>query len=137
MCARALDIECCRNGIDQRRRGRVHERFGRGFGRNPKLGTEPLRQCRVVPFRRASIAGQQEAADQVPTIDLAQRIELDKASRVSRRGKMVAGGILVLHEAFQPLHEPPPERLAAKERPIVELGTIVQGEAREEIPAIE
>jgi len=39
----------------------------------------------------------------MPTIHLAQRIELDKASRVSCRGKMFAGAILVLHEAFQPI----------------------------------
>ena len=122
--------------MDQRRRGGVHERFGRGFGRNPKLVTQPLCQCRVVPFCRTSIAGKQEAADQMPTIHLAQRIELDKASGVSCRGKMFAGGILVLHEAFQPMHEPPPERLAAKERPIVELGTIGQREAREEVTPI-
>jgi len=60
----------------------------------------------------------------MPAIHLAQRIELDKASRVSCRGKMFAVGILVLHEAFQRMHEPPPERLAAIERPVVELGTI-------------
>src|SRR4051812_41941633 len=34
------------------------------------------------------------------------------------------------------MHEPPPERLAAKERPIVELGTIGQREARQEVPPI-
>ena len=88
--------------MDQRRRSGVHERFGRGFGRNPKLVTQPLCQCRVVPFCRASIAGKQEAADQIPAIHLAQRIELDKTSRVSCRGEMFAGGILVLHQAFQP-----------------------------------
>src|SRR5882757_1507238 len=137
MYAGALYIECGRNGMDQRRRGGVHERFGRGFGRNPKLVTQPLCQRRVVSFCRTSIAGKQQAADQMPTIYLAQRIELDKASRVSCRGKMFAGGILVLHQAFQPMHEPPPERLAAKERPIVELGTIGQGEAREEVTPIE
>src|SRR5882724_3892275 len=136
MYAGALYIECCRNGMYQRRRGGVHERFGRGFGRNPKLLTQPLYQRRVVPFCRTSIAGKQEAADQIPTIHLAQRIELDKASRVSCRGKMFAGGILVLHEAFQPMHEPPPERLAAKERPIFEFGTIGQSEAREEVSPI-
>ena len=79
--------------MDQRRRGGVHERFGRGFGRNPKLVTQPLCQCRVVPFCRTSIAGKQEAADQMPTIDLTQRIELDKAPRVSCRGKMFAAGV--------------------------------------------
>src|SRR6266481_4037422 len=136
MCAGALYIECCRNGLEQLRSGGVHERFGRGFGGNPKLVTQPLCQCRVVPFCRTSIAGKQETADQMPTIHLAQRIELDKASRVSCRGKMFAGGILVLHEAFQPMHEPPPERLAAKERPIIELGTIGQREAREEVTPI-
>ena len=136
MYAGALYIECCRNGLDQRRRGGLHEGFGRGFGRNPKFVSQPLCQCRVVPFCRTSIAGKQEAADQMPTIHLAQRIEFDKASRVSCRGKMFAGGILVLHEAFQPMHEPPPERLAAKERPIVELGTIGQREAREEVTPI-
>src|SRR2546427_4808008 len=72
----------------------------------------------------------------IPTIHLAQRIELDKASRVSCRGKMFAGGILVLHETFQSMHQPPPQRLAAIERPIVELGTIAQGEAREEVAPI-
>ncbi len=122
--------------MGQRRRDGVHERFGRGFGRNPKLFPEPLCQCCVVPFCRASIAGKQEAADQMPTIHLAQRIELDKACRVSSRGKMFTGGILVLHEAFQPLHEPPPQRLAAIERRIVELGTIGQGEARQEVAPI-
>ena len=135
MYVAALDIACCRNS-KERRRGGLHERFGRGFGRNPKLVTQPLCECRVVPFCRASIAGKQEAADQMPTIHLAQRIELDKASRVSRRGKMFAGGILVLHEAFQPVHEPSPERLAAIERPIVELGTIGQREAGEEVTPI-
>ena len=136
MHAGALYIEGCRNGIDPRRRGGVHQRFGRGFGRNPELVAQPLCQCRVVPFCRTSIAGKQEAADQIPTIHLAQRVEFDQASRVSCRGKMFAGGILVLHEAFQPMHEPPPERLAAKERPIVELGTIGQREAREEVTPI-
>src|SRR3981189_397780 len=72
----------------------------------------------------------------MPTRPLAQRIELDKGPGVSCRGKIFAGGILVLHEAFQPMHEPPPERLAAKERPIVELGTIGQREAREEVTPI-
>ena len=57
-------------------------------------------------------------------------------SGVSRRGKMFAGGVLVLHQAFQPMHEPPPECLAAKERPIAELGTIGQREAREEVTPI-
>src|SRR3954453_1305065 len=136
MYAGTLYVECCRNGMEQRRRGGVHERFGRGFGCNPKLVTKPLCQCCVVSFCRTSIAGKQEAADQMPTIHLAQRIELDKASRVSCRGKMFAGGILVLHEAFQSMHQPPPQRLAAIERPIVELWTIAQGEAREEIAPI-
>src|SRR6185312_9521106 len=36
----------------------------------------------------------------------------------------------------QPMHEPPPERLAAIERPIVELGTIVQRKACEKITPI-
>src|SRR5450755_667758 len=72
----------------------------------------------------------------MPAIHLAQRIEFDKAYRVSCRGKMFAGGILDLHEAFQPMHEPPPQRLAAIERPIVELGTIGQREAREEVTPI-
>jgi hypothetical protein len=49
---------------------------------------------------------------------------------------MFAGGILVLHEAFQPMHEPPPQRFAAIERPIVELGTVGQGKAREEVTPI-
>src|SRR5262249_25035103 len=84
----------------------------------------------------SSIASKQQAADQMPAIHLAERIELDQAPRVSGRGKMIAGGILVLHEALKPVHEPPPERLAAKERPIVELGTIGQGEAREEVSPI-
>jgi hypothetical protein len=94
--------------MDRRRRGGVYERFGRGFGRNPKLVTQPLCKRRVVPFCRTSIAGKQQAADQMPTVHLAQRIEFDKASRVSCRGKVFAGGILVLHEAFQPMHEPAP-----------------------------
>src|SRR4051812_19677607 len=34
------------------------------------------------------------------------------------------------------MHEPPPQRLAAKERPIVELGTIGQREARQEVTPI-
>jgi len=34
------------------------------------------------------------------------------------------------------MHQPPPERLAAKERPIVELGTIGQREAGEEVTPI-
>src|SRR3954469_2110329 len=135
MYAGALYIEGCRNGME-RRRGGLHERFGLGFGCNAQLVTQPLCQCRVVPFCRASIAGKQEAADQMPTIHLAQRIEFDKTSRVSGRGKMFAGGILVLHEAFQPMHEPPPERLAAIECPIVELGTIGQRESREEVTPI-
>jgi hypothetical protein len=136
MYAGSLYIECRRNGRDQRRSGGLHECFGGGFGCNAKLVMQPLGQCPVVPFRRASIAGKQEAADQMPTIHLAQRIEFDKACRVSRRGEMVAGGILVLHQAFQRLHEPPPERLAAIERPVLELGTIGQSEAREEVAAI-
>lgn len=123
--------------MDRRRHGRGHEGVGRGFRHDPKLALQPLGQCRVVPFRRTSIAGKQEAANQMPAIHLAQRVELDKACRVSRRGKMFAGGILVLHEAFQPLHEPSPERLAAIERPIVELGTISQREAREEVAPVE
>src|SRR3979490_3112523 len=49
---------------------------------------------------------------------------------------MFAGGILVLHEAFQPMHEPSSQGLAAIERPIVELGTISQREAREEVTPI-
>ena len=122
--------------MDRRRRRGVHERFGLGLGRNPKLVTQPLCQCRVMPLCRTSIAGKQQAADQVPAIHLAQRIELDEAPRVSRRGKMFAGGILVLHQPFQPMHEPPPERLAAIERPIVELGTIVQRKACEKITPI-
>ena len=72
----------------------------------------------------------------MPAIHLAQRIELDQASRVSGCGKMFAGGIVVLHQAFQPMHQPPPQRLAAIERPIVELGTIAQREAREEVTPI-
>ena len=122
--------------MDRRRRGGVHERLGRGFGRNPKLVTQPLCQCRVVPLCRTSIACKQQAADQMPTIHLAQRVEFDQASRVSCRGKMFAGGVLVLHEAFQAMHEPPPERLAAIERPVVELGTIGQRETREEVTPI-
>ena len=46
--------------------------------------------------------------DQMPAIDLAERIELDQASRMHRCGKMVAGCILVLHETLQRVHQPPP-----------------------------
>ena len=46
---------------------------------------------------------------------------------------MISGGILVLHQAFEPMREPSPQRLAAKERPVLELGTIVQREAGEEV----
>ena len=136
MRAGALYVECRRNGMDRRCRGAGHEGFGRGFGHDSKFVTQPLGQCRVVPFCRTSIAGKQEAADQMSAIHLTQRVELDKASRVSRSGKMFTAGILVLHEAFQPLDQPPPERLAAKERPIVELGTIGQREAREEVAPV-
>src|SRR6516225_5034624 len=133
MYAGTFYVECCRNGMG---RGGVHERFGRGLGCNLKLVTQPLCQCCVVSFCRTSIAGKQETADQMPTIHLAQRIELDKAASVSCRGKMFAGGILVLHEAFQAMHEPPPERFAAKERPILEFGTIGEAEARDEVSPI-
>lgn len=53
-----------------------------------------------------------------------------------RRGKMIARSVLVLDQAFQRIHQPPPQRFAAKERPIVELGAIVEGEAGEKIAAI-
>ncbi len=75
------------------------------FRRNPEFVTQPLRQCRVMPCCRASISGQQEAADQMPAIHLAERIELNQASRMSCRRKMLAGGILVLHEALKPTPE--------------------------------
>ncbi len=136
MHAGTLDIACGRSGIDQRRCG-AHQRVGRGFGRNPKLVMQPPCQGRVVPFCRTSVAGQQQAADQIPAIHLAQRIELDQASGMSGRGKMIAGGIAVLHKAFQRVHEPPPQRLAAIEHPIVELGAISQREAGEEVGTIE
>ena len=49
---------------------------------------------------------------------------------------MFAGGILVLHQAFQGVHQPPPQRLAAIERPIVELQTIAESKARDKFAAI-
>src|SRR5262249_25381759 len=85
---------------------------------------------------RASIPGKQEAADQMPAIHFAEGIELNQASRMGRCRKMFAGGILVLHEAFQGMHEPSPQRLTAIERPIVEFGTITQRKTCEEVAAI-
>src|SRR5262249_15998186 len=69
-------------------------------------------------------------------VHFAQRIELDQASRVSGGGQTFPRRILALHEALQPMHEPPPQRLAAKERPIFEFETITQREACEEVAAI-
>ena len=51
-------------------------------------------------------------------------------------GKIVAGGIPVLHETLQRVHEPAPEGLAAEERPVVELLAVTQREACEEVAAI-
>src|SRR6185369_17237704 len=98
MRAFALYITRRWRGIGRRRRGWRHQRLGRSFRRYPKLVAQPLGQRRMLPRRRASIAGQQQAADQMPSVHLAVRIELDQPSRVRSRGKMIAGGILVLHE---------------------------------------
>src|SRR3954451_6593490 len=136
MYARPLYIARRGNGMDHWRRGRIHERFGSGLRRNPKLVTQALRQQRIMPFRRTLIAGKQEASDQMPTVHLAQRIKLHEPSSVSCRGKMFASGILLLDETLQPMHEPAPKRLAAKERPIVELRRIARGEAREVVTSI-
>lgn len=72
----------------------------------------------------------------MPAIDFAERIELDQTPRMRRRGKMIPGGILVLHEPLQRMHEPPPQRFAAKERPIVEFGRILRRETGQEVASI-
>src|SRR3569832_1678743 len=49
---------------------------------------------------------------------------------------MIACGIFLLHEAFQTVHEAPPERLAPEERPVFELWAVRQREAREKVSSI-
>ena len=56
MRARALDVACGRNRVEQRRRSGVHECRSRGFGCNPEFVMQPLYQRRVVPLRRTAIA---------------------------------------------------------------------------------
>src|SRR3569832_598223 len=137
MYAGALPIERSRSRIGRRRRAGLHERLGRGFGRNPKFNVQPLFQRRMMPLCRISIAGQQKAADQVAAIDFAQRIELDETPRMGGRGKILAGSDLVLHDALQRIHEPSSQRFAAKEHPIVELRAIAHGEAGKKVAPVD
>ena len=114
----------------------AHQRLRLGLGRNAKFVSQALLERRIMPLRGAAIAGKQQAADQIPAIDLAVRVEPGEPAGECRCRQVLARCILVLQEALKRMHKPASQGFAAIERPIFKLLAIGERETGQKIAAI-
>jgi hypothetical protein len=137
MDAAAADIARRRRILDRRSCAVVEQRAGLGFGRYVEFVAKTLRQGGEVALGGGPIPGEHQIADEVAAVDFAERIELDEATGVRRRGREVAGRIPVVHHTLKRLNRPAPQCLAAKEGPLVEPWAVAGREALEKVAQIE
>ena len=90
-----------------------------------------LRKLRLCP-----ISGEHEIANEVPAVYFAERIEFNETAGVRRCGTVVAGRILVLHDALERLDRTAPQGLTAKEGPLVELRAVAGRKTFEKVAGI-
>jgi hypothetical protein len=125
---RLPDRQCCASG---------QQRAGLGFGRNVKFAAKTLGQRLEVALGGDPIAGEQEIADEVPAVHLAERIELNETAGVRRGAGVVAGRILLMHHPLERLDRPASQGLFTKVGPLLELRAVPGREALEEVALIE
>src|SRR6516225_6589959 len=137
MYATAADIARRRRVLDPRRRASDQQRAGLGFRRHVKLVAKSLRQGLEMALGSSPISGEQEIADEVPTVHFAEGIEFDEPAGMRGCGRVVAGRILLVHHPLERLYRPAPQRLFPKEGPLIELRAVVTREAGKKITQIE
>ena len=142
----AMDLECEMNAVAgdivRRRRivgsqSRAQQRQSLWLRRHTELVAQPHCEGVELPLGRAAVSGQHQVADQSAAIHLAQRVERDQAGGMGCGRSVIAGGVLVLHHAFQRLDGPAAQGFAPKESPFVELRATVRREAGEKFVGLE
>ena len=131
------DVARRRRVLDRQRCAGVQQRAGLGFGRHIELVAKTLRQGLEMALGGGPISGEQEIADEVPAVHFAERIEFNETAGVRGRGRVVAGRILVAHDALERLDRAAPQGLTAKESPLVELRAVAGRKAFEKVAEIE